>query len=263
MPPMVTPALSKDLKVFDKWALCCQLVGDEFWAGSMSGQVVALDFDLKELRRWQAHEGSVNGILADGTTYGGDGLVKDKAGDILAGPFKKPISKVQRVAGRLYVGTYERALYIDGDRQPKIAAWHALADGTLFKVRQIGSKAGDLGPIEIDDQELTGSAWSLSAGSQADTVYAYFKDGHFGELDLSGDITPLPWQDTQGPPTVVQGEGLIFLIGNHQVMAVKEGEVVATLRLKTKGLYGSSLLPDGRLAIAAADGNLKVIEIAA
>ena len=298
-----------DIQIFGKWALCARQVGDEIWVGSMAGQIAALDMGLQERRRWQAHDGSVNGILSDGTTYGGDGCVKDRAGTVLAGPFKKPVSKVQRHGDGLYIGTYERALYRNSKKQPKIAAWHVLGSGDLCLVRQIGTRAGDLGPIELKGQEVAPPAWTLSAGpassgSTPDTFFAYFTDGRFGEVTQQGQITFLPWQDTQGPPCVVHGESLqgqvqpeaqrkaqgefqdeaqsdvhgqdqsktqkkpqsqtlCFFIGNHKVLAIRDREIAGELTLKTKGLYGSTLLPDGRLLIAAADGNLKVIEIAA
>lgn len=252
-----------DMPLFEKWALCAQFVGKELWVGSMAGEIVALDLDLRELRRWQAHEGSVNGILSNGITYGGDGLVKDRQGKILAGPFKKPVSKVQYLGDRLYVGTYERALYINGKKHPKIAAWHVLDAGGLLTTPQIGSKAGDLGPVELDGKELAPPAWSLSAGSTPKTFNAYFKGGRFGEVDLEGEITFLPWNDSQGPPCVVRSDDLTFFIGNHIIRAIHNGEVIGEIKLKTKGLYGSILLPNGCLAIASADGNLKVIDVAA
>lgn len=239
--------LDQDLPLFDKWALCTCSVGDELWVGSMSGQIAALDQTLSEVRRWQAHGGSVHGIHSDGLTYGGDGLVK-LGGQVIAGPFNKPVSKVQRHEGRLYIATYERALYIDGVKHPKIAAFHIWADGRLALVRQTGARAGDLGPIEIDGVEVAPPAWSLSNSN------AYLRDGRF--VSLPG-LEPLDWDDPQGPPCVVADR---FFIGNHLVRDTLAG---TDLRLATKGLYGASLLPDNRLAIAGADGNLKVVRFAA
>ncbi len=251
----------------------------------MAGEIVALNLELEELRRWQAHDGAVNGILSDGTTYGGDGLVKDRKGHPLARPCKKPVTKVQRFGDQLLVGTYERALYIDGQKYPKIAAWHVLADGRLALVRQVGAKAGNLGSVEVDGVEIAPPAWSLGPGRDPNTLRAYLKSGAFVELTLSeaspkervipsdfrkAEIvsrdTPgqhLPWTDPQGPPTVVSSDACDYFIGNHHIHRVTDGKITDTLRLPTKGLYGGALLPSGSLVIAAADGNLKVIDLAA
>lgn len=271
-----------DIDLFPKWALCARLVGEELWVGSMAGEIAALDLELKELRRWQAHEGSVNRILSNGTTYGGDGLVKDRDGAPLAGPFKKPVAKIRRFGDQLLVGTNERALYIDGTKHPKIAAWHVLEDGRLAVVRQVGSKAGDLGPVELDGVEIAPPAWALSAGPDPSSLRAYLKSGDFIELTLQAapkkekvilsrpqavskdaQSKPLPWTDPQGPPTVIFADTCEYFIGNHHIHQVIDTQITNTLRLPTKGLYGSTLLPTGHLAIAAADGNLKVIALAA
>ena len=237
--------LDQDISLFEKWALCTCLVGDELWVGSMAGEIVALSLDLGELRRWKAHEGSVNGIQSDGLTYGGDGLVK-LDGKVLAGPFKKPVSKVQRQSSKLYVGTYERALYIDGMKHPKVAAFHVFEDGRMALVPQTGTKAGDLGSIELNGEEVAPPAWSISE------TRAYLKDGRF--VTFPG-LKPLPWDDPQGPPCVVADR---YFIGNHLVRDTQTG---GELRLPTKGLYGATLLPDQRIAIAGADGNLKVVNL--
>lgn len=254
--------LIDDLPLFDRWALCVQWVGAELWVGAMTGQIVALDTDLEERRRWQTHDGSVHGILRDGTTYGGDGLVKDRSGVPLAGPYRKPVSKVRRTSGRLYIGTYERALYIDAEKHPNIAAWHVLNDGCLALVRQTGRKAGDLGPIELEGKEVGPPAWSLEGGQGANALRAFLKDGRFVEIS-GAQCQQLPWDSLQGPPTVVQDNEREFFIGNHLVREVIDGRISRDLRLKTKGLYGGVPLPDNRLAIAAADGNLKVIDLVA
>ena len=109
------------VRIFDKWALGIHHspTGTVLVTG-MNGEIVELDQSLNELRRWQAHEGSVGSLrVIDGKVWtgGGDALIKvwewpslDVA-QVFEGP-KKPITKFFTDGGQLIALSYDRAAFV-------------------------------------------------------------------------------------------------------------------------------------------------------
>jgi hypothetical protein len=272
------------VRVFDKWALGIHHgPGDSVLVTGMSGEVVELDPELRERRRWQAHEGSVNALrVVDGQvwTAGGDGAIRQWDGATLEplktfrGP-RKPVTSFFFSGCDLVAQSYERAVYLWPSDAPDTEPRKIAKVATLALTRhgplgcpKTGSKAGDIGPLaplDLASGRFGGpifddgfAAWSVQDVAGRGVV-AFGLDLQAVTLDLdAGTRTPLGWHSKSGPPSFVAlsgggdimfGDGQIYHQGNRQAAPVK-------------GLYCAIQLLDGRVAFAGADGQIWVFEAA-
>ncbi len=270
-------------RVFEQWALGIHHgpAGSVLVTG-MNGEVVHLDSALVEQRRWQAHAGSVNALrVVDGQVWtgGGDGLVKVWAWPSLmpvavyTGP-KKPVTSLFFERSEVIAQTYERAAYVWNRAEPgtaprkipKVAALAQTGTGWLG-CPKTGSKAGDIGALATFDVEAGQfgealfddgfAAWSLQT-VEGRGVLAFGTDLRACFVDpVTGLREPVEWHSKSGPPAylrlsggeeVLFGDGRIYLNGQAH-------------KAPLKGLYSAIQLPDTRLAVSGADGQIWVFDL--
>lgn len=266
------------------------LPGEALLVGGMNGEVVALDAELREIQRFQAHEGAVNVLQSYGEqiwTGGGDGCLRawswPEAEEVvcLRGPKKPVVASWHDARLGVLAQSHERALYHwplqDGELAPEprrignVACLERLGpnqrqgDG-WFGAPKTGPKAGDIGPIAAFDPD-TGrfgaplfedgfAAWSLAPWDAAHLL-AFGLDRQPWILDpVARQRRPVEWHSQSGGPrTLVLSDGRRILYGDGKLVA--DGTVQDA---PIKGLYGAVEWPEGRILIAGADGQVWVFD---
>jgi len=264
--------------------------GEALLVGGMNGEVVALDAELREVHRFQAHEGAVNVLQSyDGQiwTGGGDGCLRawswPEVEEVLClrGPKRPVVASWHDARLGVLAQSHERALYHwplqDGElaQEPRRIRNVACLDRVGFGQKQkqgqgwigapkTGPKAGDIGPLATFDPE-TGrfgaplfedgfSAWSLTPWD-ATHLLAFGLDRRPWILDpAAGQREPLPWHSQSGGPrSLVLSDGTRVLYGDGKLVGDGAAQDAAI-----KGLYGAVEWPEGRVLVAGADGQVWV-----
>lgn len=268
------------------------LPSEALLVSGMNGEVVALDAELREIQRFQAHEGAVNVLQSHGGqiwTGGGDGCLRawswPEAEEVicLRGPKKPVVASWHDARLGVLAQSHERALYHwplqDGElaQEPRrirnVACLERVGSGQGQKQKQgqgwfgapkTGPKAGDIGPLAAFDPD-TGrfgeplfedgfAAWSLTPWD-ATHLLAFGLDRRPWILDpASGQREPLPWHSQSvGPRSLVLSDGTRVLYGDGKLVGDGAAQDAAI-----RGLYGAAEWPEGRVLIAGADGQLWV-----
>lgn len=269
------------VRVFEKWALGIHHgpEGSVLVTG-MNGEVVVLDAALREQRRWQAHEGAVNALrVVDGQVWtgGGDALVKVwdcpslAIAAVYSGP-KKPVTGLTFLADQLVAQSYDRAVFVWDRTAPdnpphkvaKVASLVQTEQG-WFGCPKTGSKAGDIGPLARFDL-ASGTfgkpifddgfgAWSLQKAEGE--VLAFGLDLKACFIDLQTLARrEVAWHSKSGAPSFLRlHDGSALLFGDGQIYHKEKAQPGPV-----KGLYCAIELPDHRIAMSGADGQVWVFE---
>ena len=270
------------------------LLGEALLVGGMNGEVVALDAELQEIRRFQAHEGAVNVLERHGGriwTGGGDGCLRawswPEVEEVLClrGPKKPVVANWHDARLGVLAQSHERALYHwplqDGEltQEPRrirnVACLELLGPSKgqgqgqgqgWFGAPKTGPKAGDIGPIAAFDPD-TGrfgaplfedgfAAWSLAPWDAAHLL-AFGLDRRPWILDpVARQRAPVEWHSQSGGPrSLVLADGRRILYGDGKIIC--DG---AAGDAPIKGLYAAVEWPEGRILIAGADGQVWVFD---